>query len=138
MGPCRREQSRACLPPPRLKKDEEALKAERLAELVEEGPARRRSNELGQADSLFLGEGDRSIGRLARPDAEAELRRPRFTREIVRDAEGAPGVPRHIGMRREELDELAALGHSAPGAEAEPVLDAVPTVAARMHPTIVC
>jgi hypothetical protein len=41
-------------------------------------------------------------------------------------------------MRREELDELAALGHGAPGAEAEPVLDAVPTMAARVHLLIVC
>jgi hypothetical protein len=40
-------------------------------------------------------------------------------------------------MRSEELDELAALGHGAPGAEAEPVLDAVPTVAARVHLLIV-
>src|SRR3954451_3743955 len=112
----------------------------RLAQLVEQGAPkrRRRLDERCDARGLFLGQRDRRFRLVAGPDAEADLRMRRLVAEVAGDAQRLVGIAGHPGVRREELDQLAPLRHGAPGAVAEPVLDAVPTVAARVHLPILC
>jgi hypothetical protein len=61
------------------------------------------------------------------PDAEPDVR---ILVEVARDAQRLPLV---APMRREELDELAAQRRSAPGTEAEPLLDAASALGAGLH-----
>src|SRR4051794_41608191 len=61
---------------------------ERLAQLVEQGaPKRWRLDERCDARGLFLGQRNRRFGRVAGPDAEAELRLRRLVAEVAGDAQ---------------------------------------------------
>src|SRR3954454_16275293 len=110
------------------------LETQRVAQLVEQRSAqRRRLDERCDLAGLLLGQRDRGLGGLARPDAEPHLRLRGLVAEVARDPQRLGRVAAHPGVWRKELDELASLGHGAPGAVAEPVLGPVPALATRVH-----
>src|SRR3954451_16617389 len=88
----------------------------------------RRRQKAGESLRLLLVQRHRRLrDAVGAPDAEADVR---LLRQVARDAERLPPVAR---VSAEELDELAALGRSAPGTEAVGRLDPSAALATDAH-----
>src|SRR5438093_6714229 len=92
-----------------------ASEAQRAAQLVEQVPARLdRRQEPRDPCGLLLRQRHRGIRRAVRPDAEPELGHRLVVAQVARDSQRLLRIALHRRVRGEELDELAALRHSAP------------------------
>ena len=117
------------------------LESERLAKLLDDrstasGWPGRRRHESGEPCGFIVGQGDGGFRLINVPDAETHLRRLFVRAQVTRYAERLLTIGFHVRMRGEEFDELRPQRHRAPGTEAEPPLDAVPTVGTRLHSSI--